>query len=79
MRTRRLHLLLGLLVLLVAPGCRTLASAATFVGAVVIEAALQGDDDDDGYCEPAEPRRDRRPATPNPSRRASRPAADPAR
>jgi hypothetical protein len=79
MRKRRLCLLLGLLVLLVAPGCRTLASAATFVGAVVIEAALDGGDDDDGYCSEPEPRRDRRAPTPNPSRRASKAAPDPSR
>jgi hypothetical protein len=72
----RRRLLIGLLLLLVAPGCRTLAGVATFVGGVAIEAAFSDDDwggDDD--CEP-ERRRDRRAATPNPSRRAS---ADPSR
>lgn len=80
MRRLRLGLLLGLLVLVVAPGCRTLAGVATFVGAVAIEAALDGDDDDwgDDGCEP-ERRRDRRAPTPNPRRSASKPATDPSR
>jgi hypothetical protein len=63
----RSRLLLGLLVLSLAPGCRTLAGVATFVGAVAIEAALDGDDDG---CE-QESRRDRHAATPNPRRSAA--------
>lgn len=68
----RSRLLLGLLVLSLAPGCRAVAGVATFVGTVAIEAALGSDDDwggDDG-CEP-ERRRDRRAPTPNPRRPAS--------
>jgi hypothetical protein len=78
MRRLRLGLLLGVLVLALAPGCRTLAGVATFVGTVAIEAALDDADDDwdDDGCEPE--RRDRRAASPNQRRSASRPA-DPGR
>ncbi len=78
MRRLRLGFLLGLSVLALAPGCRTLAGVATFVGTVAIEAALDGDDWGDDSCEP-ERRRDRRAPTPNPRRSASRPATDPSR
>lgn len=46
MRKRWLGLLLGLLVLATAPGCRVLAGAAIIAGEVALDAALDNDDDD---------------------------------
>lgn len=66
---RRLRVPLLLLLLAVAPGCRAIATAATFVGAAFIEGALDSDDDYD--YDRCDERRDRRAATPNPSRRST--------
>jgi hypothetical protein len=79
MKRRLLGALLGILLLAVVPGCRALGAAATFVGAVALEVALDSvDDDDHDDCEPQR-RRSRGPAAPNPSRSAARPPADPSR
>ncbi|HEX5137011.1 MAG TPA: hypothetical protein VFY93_08575 [Planctomycetota bacterium] len=79
MRRFRPSILLGLLLLCVAPGCRVLAGAAAIAGEVALDVVLSSDDDDDGGGCESEHRRDRRAPTPNPRRSASRPAADPTR
>lgn len=79
MKRFRPGILLGLLLLCVAPGCRVLAGAAVIVGEVAIDAVLSSDDDDGWSSESEHHRCDRRAPTPNPRRSASRPAADPAR
>ncbi len=50
MRRRRVGLLLAILLLATAPGCRAIAGAAIVIGEAVIEGAL--DHDDDCCCEP---------------------------
>jgi len=76
MRRIRPGILLALLLLCAAPGCRVLAGAAVIAGEVAIDALLSGDDD--GSCQ-SERHRERRGPTPNPRRSAARPAADPTR
>jgi len=79
MRRFRPSILLGLLLLCVAPGCRVLAGAAVIVGEVAIDAVLSSDDDDGGWSCESEHKRDRRAPTPNPHRRATRSTTDPTR
>ena len=55
MRRRWLGLILGIVVLATAPGCRVLAGAAVIVGEAFLEGAIDGALDDDD-CDAPKPK-----------------------